>query len=330
MSCANIYDWMIQSTDHTQFALQHFPLLAEMVLDSHGLNEFYDLVGQLSIEHEAQYHGELAEWRKLYGDAWESTGCVPERTVGEHTDTATLDGPAPSTSQPHKEDVARIQKSLVAQGVALQNTSGLWDSNTCKACYTFKKDVLHHYSSKLDKDFFLGLGFSEQVSDGYALMFGDMCVDWYATVVEPTAKDIAAIQQALMTQGYNPGSTDGVMNAKTCNALKAFQHAKTGSSSDVIGAETFYQLGFARDYSTVMARQYGTICASEEGVEGLYTNVPKEMSIGAAPVPMVTQKMQTPLAPMLEPVKKSILPTVGFGLALVGVGLYLASKKGTK
>jgi len=332
MSCASIYAWISQSTNHTQFALQHFPLVASMVLNSRGENDFYDTVNQLTVEQEAQYHGEMGEWQKLYGSAWEKTGCAPERFVAEHSDAATQEGPAPTSDQPHKEDVARIQRALVARGISLQNTSGLWDSNTCEACYKFKRDVLHHHSSKLDEDFFLGLGFSEKVSQSYATMFGDMCVEWYAMVVEPTAKDISAIQQALMNYGYNPGSTDGVLSARTCDALRAFQHAKTGSSSDIIGADTFHQLGFSRDYATVLAEQYGTICAAKRGDVGLYTNIRKEaepVNVVAAPQPPTRLAIQ-PLGTELKKAGKSVLPVVGFGLALVGVGVYLTGDKRSK
>jgi hypothetical protein len=323
MGCAHIFNWVVQSTNHQEFALQHFPITAELAMHAQGKADFHDLYEQLTEDEKAQYNGEQKEWFQLYGQPWEDVGCAPETVIGEHSDTAAMEGPSPIPDEPHRADVAAIQKALVARGYRPGNTEGYWDGATCAACYKFKRERLHDYSSHLSWDFFADLGFSEEASYDYEDMFKNACVVFYTEQIEPMMRDVVGIQEALFNHGFNPGSTNGIMDSKTCTALKAFQHAKTGSSSDAISAETFYQLGFDIDYSSILSTRYGGMCALDERIEDLYTNVPQEVrseELPAAPVqPGVFQTVRAISRPRIP-----IAPIAVLGFGLLGVAVYLA------
>lgn len=51
------------------------------------------------------------------------------------------------------------------------------------------------------------------------------------------------VQQALKDKGYDPGPIDGVMGAKTKEALKSFQSASNLSATGTLNSETAQKLG---------------------------------------------------------------------------------------
>jgi peptidoglycan hydrolase-like protein with peptidoglycan-binding domain len=54
------------------------------------------------------------------------------------------------------------------------------------------------------------------------------------------------VQQALLKAGYDPGPIDGVMGARTEQALSRFQQAKGLSSSANLDAQTLSALGVSQ------------------------------------------------------------------------------------
>ena len=346
MGCAKIFDWVIQSTDHTRYALEHFPITAELVANARGRTDVGTLYEQLTEDEKAQYHGEQQEWQKLHGIPWESLGCPPERYVDEHTGRARLAGASASVAQPARSDVAAVQKALTERGYRTGNTVGLWDEGTCAAVYKYRRERLSDYGSRLNATFFMSLGFSSRVANSYALQFEQMCAQWYTSQVPPARGDIQGIQQALMNKGYNPGATDGLVSAKTVTALRAFQHARTGSSSDVISKDTFKALGYDDGTATVLASRYGDLDVGEMRLNSPAVISPAPMPQTPAP-PMISR----PTAPLLptspapgvgldeddmevddmevegvEGSKFPIVPAAFLGLGLVGLAVYLAGR----
>ena len=327
MGCAHIFDWIVQSTNHQEAALQRFPKAAELAQYAQGKADFIDLQNQLTKDEKAQFHGEQQEWYAVYGQPWDEVGCLPENVVGEHT----REGTSPSALgfvAAWQADVQKIQEALSARGYKVEAT-GQWTPSTCAACYKFKKERLHDYSSQLTWDLFADLGFSKDASHDFADQFKDACVSWYDVQVAPMKADLVGVQQALYNFGFNPGSTNGLMDTKTMTALRAFQHFKTGSSSDIISADTFYALGFHMDYAVILSEKYGAI-----GDPGTHFNIPQTTRSPAAPVsvsdPMVAKDIQNANAAAASRSKFSIVPIVIFVGGLIGAALYLAGGKKRK
>jgi hypothetical protein len=57
------------------------------------------------------------------------------------------------------------------------------------------------------------------------------------------SSNIKEVQQALKDKGYDPGPIDGVMGAKTKEALKSFQSASNLSATGTLNSETAQKLG---------------------------------------------------------------------------------------
>lgn len=333
MGCAHIFDWIIQSTDHQQTALQRFPKAAELAQYAQGKTDFIDLQAQLSEDERAQYHGEQTEWYAVYGQPWDEVGCLPETKVGEHTHQGESVGALGFVSA-WLDDVKTIQSALAARGYNV-NADGHWAGSTCAACYKLKRERLNDYSSQLSWDFFADLGFSQDASHDYADQFKDACVAWYDEQIAPMMDDLIGVQEALYNYGFNPGSTNGLMDVKTCTALKAFQHQKTGSSSDVISADTFYELGFHMDYAVLLSQTYGSMCAAAAGDLGAFINTPTPTRTAVAQDvsdPMTQAAIDAANAESIAVTrpKFSIVPIVVFVGGLIGVAIYLAGGKRKK
>lgn len=58
-----------------------------------------------------------------------------------------------------------------------------------------------------------------------------------------SAANIKEAQQALKDKGYDPGAVDGVMGAKTKEALKSFQSASNLKATGTLDAQTAEKLG---------------------------------------------------------------------------------------
>ncbi len=59
----------------------------------------------------------------------------------------------------------------------------------------------------------------------------------------PGSGNIKEVQEALKDKGYDPGPIDGVMGAKTKEALKSFQSASNLSAMGTLNARTAEKLG---------------------------------------------------------------------------------------
>ena len=58
-----------------------------------------------------------------------------------------------------------------------------------------------------------------------------------------SSSQITQVQQALKAKGYDPGSTDGVMNIQTQQALRKFQQANGLPATGTVDAQTAKALG---------------------------------------------------------------------------------------
>jgi len=332
MSCAHIFDWIVQSTNHQEAALQRFPKAAELAQYAQGKADFVDLIAQLNEDEKAQFHGEQKEWYAAFGQPWDEVGCLPETVVGENTRQGESIG-ALGFVAAWKKDVAAVQAALAARGYKILPT-GHWSPQTCAVCYKFKRERLQDYSSQLTWDFFADLGFSKDSSYDMADQFKDACVSWYDEQIAPMRADLTGVQQALYNFGFNPGSTNGIMDTKTLTALKAFQHFKTGSSSDVISADTFSALGFNIEYAVILAEKYGAMGAAAAGDPGAFINIPPVRTVSDSVTvadPLEAAAIQEANAAATARPKFSVVPIVVLGVGLIGAALYLAGgKKRTK
>jgi hypothetical protein len=66
--------------------------------------------------------------------------------------------------------------------------------------------------------------------------------------------NVKQAQQALKEKGYDPGPIDGVMGARTKEAIKSFQNASNLPASGTLDAQTSQQLGIRSDNSSVKSR----------------------------------------------------------------------------
>jgi peptidoglycan hydrolase-like protein with peptidoglycan-binding domain len=66
--------------------------------------------------------------------------------------------------------------------------------------------------------------------------------------------NVKQAQQALKEKGYDPGPIDGVMGARTKEAIKSFQNASNFPASGTLDAQTSQQLGISSDNSATKSR----------------------------------------------------------------------------
>jgi hypothetical protein len=66
--------------------------------------------------------------------------------------------------------------------------------------------------------------------------------------------NVKQAQQALKEKGYDPGPIDGVMGARTKEAIKSFQGASNLPASGTLDAQTSQQLGIRSDNSAMKSR----------------------------------------------------------------------------
>ncbi len=57
--------------------------------------------------------------------------------------------------------------------------------------------------------------------------------------------NVKQAQQALKDKGYDPGPIDGVMGARTKEAIKSFQNASSLQVTGTLDAQTSQQLGIS-------------------------------------------------------------------------------------
>jgi peptidoglycan hydrolase-like protein with peptidoglycan-binding domain len=74
--------------------------------------------------------------------------------------------------------------------------------------------------------------------------------------------NVKEVQQALKDKGHDPGPIDGVMGAKTKEALKSFQTASNIQATGTLNAETAQKLGV----NSAPSRSSGT--SSSSGARG--------------------------------------------------------------
>jgi hypothetical protein len=328
MACAHIFNWINQNTDTQQFAAQHYPVSFDLAQNAKGLADWSALIDDLTDEERAQLLAEERSWRVDYGNDWEQAGCTPYShgyTLLSKDGTVLARGPLPKAEDPYAKDIVLVQSALAARGYDVGD-QGVWGERLCASVYQFKREKMHDFSSQLDAGFFSVLGFDKETSYKYEEMFKNACVGWYTAQIAPMVDDVRGIQEALYAKGYNPGSTNGVMDGKTTTALRAFQHAETGSSSNVISADTFYALGYTADFAKVLADRYGSM-----GVEGFRVGSPR--TVRPHPVRVSTAQVKSMLATeqrvaaaqvasltTATPETKSKLPEV-----LIGAGLLLGA-----
>ncbi|HEY1236307.1 MAG TPA: peptidoglycan-binding domain-containing protein [Candidatus Binatia bacterium] len=58
-----------------------------------------------------------------------------------------------------------------------------------------------------------------------------------------SAANVKEAQQALKDKGYDPGAVDGIMGAKTKEAIKSFQSASNLPATGTLNAQTAEKLG---------------------------------------------------------------------------------------
>ncbi len=66
--------------------------------------------------------------------------------------------------------------------------------------------------------------------------------------------NVKQAQQALKEKGYDPGPIDGVMGARTKEAIKSFQNASNLPASGTLDAQTSQQLGIRSGNSAMKSR----------------------------------------------------------------------------
>ena len=71
-----------------------------------------------------------------------------------------------------------------------------------------------------------------------------------STAMRGNMSNVKEVQQALKDKGYNPGPVDGVMGARTKEALKSFQSASNLQVTGTLNAETAEKLGVRANASS--------------------------------------------------------------------------------
>jgi putative peptidoglycan binding protein len=71
---------------------------------------------------------------------------------------------------------------------------------------------------------------------------------------QSSMNNVKQAQQALKEKGYDPGPVDGVMGARTKEAIKSFQSASNLQATGTLDAETSQQLGIRSGKSSMSSR----------------------------------------------------------------------------
>ena len=67
--------------------------------------------------------------------------------------------------------------------------------------------------------------------------------------------NVKQVQQALKEKGYDPGPIDGVMGARTKEAIKSFQNASNLQATGTLDAETSQKLGIRSGSGAMKSRE---------------------------------------------------------------------------
>ncbi len=123
------------------------------------------------------------------------------------------------------ERVRRVQQRLKLYGYRIGNADGILGANTRNAVETFQKDMGLKPSRFIDKETWESL----LEFDRYALIVNDEI-------------HIPAVQVAMKAAGFDPGTADGKMGARTQEKLKKFQAAHGLKPDGKIGLQTLMAL----------------------------------------------------------------------------------------
>jgi len=89
-----------------------------------------------------------------------------------------------------------------------------------------------------------------------------------------SAGNIKEAQQALKNKGYDPGPVDGVMGAKTKEAIKSFQNASNLQATGTLDAQTADKLGVQSGSSS--NRSSSSSSSSRDNMKSSNTTVGKD------------------------------------------------------
>lgn len=84
------------------------------------------------------------------------------------------------------------------------------------------------------------------------------------------------VQQALKDKGYDPGPVDGVMGARTKDAIKSFQTASNLQATGNINAETAQKLGVQSSSSQSLGGSSSKSAAPRDNVKSSDTTIGKD------------------------------------------------------
>jgi peptidoglycan hydrolase-like protein with peptidoglycan-binding domain len=95
-----------------------------------------------------------------------------------------------------------------------------------------------------------------------------------------SAADVKSVQEALKNKGHNPGPIDGVMGARTQQALRAFQRAQNIQTSGQLDSSTASALGVTLSSASGSSSSSGSSGSGSSGAGsvGSGTSVPPSKS----------------------------------------------------
>ena len=290
MSCATIFDWMVQSPQHTLAAGRLYPTAYRMASMAPNYGAFIALTHSLPAPSRQAYNVEYNNWWKMYGYTWDRMGCANENSVGELTSQfsfpdqerqvstrpRSLRGVMVAGFNPFKGGVGRLRGAFGALGAtsskpALQ-PGYQWCSSIAPGMpiteerpvpgdtngwyyriWAGESDGKNYYEYK-----------QYQVWDYYSGGGGETlyaCPSSAPSSGTSTASktEVKSIQNALLARGYNPGAIDGNWGPGTCGAAYSFKRNELGEYGDILGPQFFSSLGLG---GSGYDQKYGKSCSS--------------------------------------------------------------------
>lgn len=256
MGCANIYDWIVQSQNHRQYAKSRLPFTSALAETSTTYGAFVSQVQELEPLSRARYQNEHKRWWRAYGHTWDRIGCVGELEVGEHTQKYDFKPDIPNRRAHMGAPFAGVfGADMVVDKPALE-PGYVWCSGPPGGALPVSEE--RQVTNKFGWTYVVHAGAKGDVL--YYLYHDTMTnSDFWAcpkrTGASPSNRtDVQNIQRALKGAGYDPGTIDGIWGPKTCQAAYKYKQIMLKENDTTLGPRFWSGLSLPATYIQKYAR----------------------------------------------------------------------------
>ena len=250
MGCANIYDWIVQSGNHRQYARSRLPFTSALADASTTYGAFISQVQELDALSRARYQNEHKRWWKSYGHTWDRIGCIPELEVGEHTQKYDFKPDIPNRRAHMGAPFAGAFGADMAVDKPALEPGYVWCGGPPGGALPVSEE--RQVVNKFGWTYVVHAGAKGDIL--YYLYHDTMTnSDFWAcpkstSSASPSRAQVMEIQRRLKKAGQNPGTIDGKWGPNTCQAAYGYKRATLRESDTTLGAKFWYTLGFPETY----------------------------------------------------------------------------------